>query len=143
MHSGHARMLDRSQGCALGPQCHHCHPLLLPPSLSPRRTAGSPSTGGNRNLIFFLNENAGKKKKRKGEEWNLGAFCDFVPSRRRARGSKASPVSGFDVSSQTLLAARTLLCCTAGGFRLLPGAACSSSFPSLPFLFYPFLYFLT
>lgn len=138
MHSGHARMLDRSQGCGLGP------PPSAPPSLSPRRTTGSPSTGGNRNLIFFLNENTvKKKKKKKGEEWNLGAFCDFVPSRRRARGSKASPVSRFDVSSQTLVAARTLLCCTTGGFHLLPRVACSSSFPSLPFLFYPFLHFLT
>lgn len=48
-------------------------PPSAPPSLSPRRIAGSPSTGGNRNLIFFLNENAGKKKKKKGRR--MGSWC--------------------------------------------------------------------
>lgn len=83
-----------------------------------------------------------KKKKEEEEEGDLGAFCDFVFSRRRGSGCKAIPVSGFNVSSQTLVAARTLRCCTTGGFHLLPRAACFSSFPPLPFLFFPFFSYL-
>lgn len=117
-----------------------------PPFLSSQRSTGSPSIEGNCNLIFFLNENTGKKKnKNSPQEWNLGVFCDFAPSRRRARGSKASPVSGFDVSSQTLATARTLHCCTTGGFHLLPRAACFYSFfpfPSFSFLSFPLFSYL-
>lgn len=43
-------------------------------SLPPWRPTGSPSTGGNCNLIFFLNENTEKKKKKKKK----GILVHFV-----------------------------------------------------------------
>lgn len=86
-----------------------------------------------------LGEKNKTKQKNLEEEWNLGAFCDFVAS-RSARGSQASPVSGFDASSQTLLAAGPFAAASPEGFTFCQEWPAPLIF--LPVLFFSILYFL-